>query len=62
MIVLFHTLSLFFFLKQAGKLEDRREGERLLRGGEKAGGEGGGEQPKGRGVKKRLNIRQGCER
>lgn len=32
--------------KQARKLEDRREGVRLFRGGEKAGGESGGEQPK----------------
>lgn len=41
-----------FSTKQAGQLEDWREGERLFRGGEKTGGEGGGEQPKSRGVEK----------
>lgn len=45
----FHHL----FFKQARQLEDGREGGRLFRGGEEAGGEGGGEQPKSRGVKKR---------
>lgn len=41
-----------FYSKQAGKLEDGWEGERVFWGGEKTGGEGGGEQPKSWGVKK----------
>ena len=42
--------TLYSWWNQAGELEDRRAGERFLWGGEEAGGEGGGEQPKSRNV------------